>query len=203
MPDASNSFFRFLGAAMNTLSLTIAPGNPTNGNFGLLAMDTAVETAFIAGATYTPASTWPVMSSPQVENITLVGADFLATARCFSTLTLDITNNIQALQCIGSLGARELTLGRFEARISGQLYFTNPEFYEAMVNQSEFQLIIEMKDTAPSPNQHNWKLDLPRCRLSRADIVAGGTGQPMVVDFEAQALLDPTKSTIEVTRTIA
>jgi hypothetical protein len=203
MPDASFSYFRYRGAAMNTLTLTIAPGNPTNGNFGIMALDTETTATIITGATYVPASTFPVMSSPQVQNVTLVGVDFLAVTRCFSTLTLDITNNIQALQCIGSLGARELVLGRFEARISGQLYFTNSDFYEAMVNQSEFQMVIEMQDTAPTPNLHTWKFDLARCRLSRADIVAGGTGQPMVVDFEAQALLHPTKSTIEVTRTIA
>jgi hypothetical protein len=196
------SYHRFSGCMINTMTLSITPGEPITGSFGLVGNDLKLGTAAIVGATYNPAGANPVMTAPLVTSIVLKDpitgqpVTWLNNS-CFTNVEISINNNGRGIQCIGFLGTKETVLGRFECSISGSLYYANDEPLQALIDQDEFEFEVVCTDSAG----HSYTFDFKRVKFSTATVVATGTNEDVLVDFTLQGLEDDVHPiTVQITR---
>ncbi|HVQ48491.1 MAG TPA: phage tail tube protein, partial [Mycobacterium sp.] len=151
-----------------------------------------------SGATYVDPVMTPVFTAPLVTDISISG--IAASAMCFSNITLTLANNDRALECIGSLGAREMALGRAEVTIAFSLYYADSELLEMLMVQTEFAMAFTLTDSDTPANSYIF--EIPRAKLTQCNVVAGGTGQDVMADCVASGLLDTvTGTSLRITRT--
>lgn len=179
--DTDFAFQRYTGAMVDTLSLSIAPGEAITGSVGLIAADQQLADTPIASATYAGPATSPVMRAPNVTAIELIDPATETPfpwvgAKCFTQLDIAFGNNARALTCIGHLGAKERVLGQFTAELSFSLYFTGNDVAELMRAQKEFGVRVRCEDGAGA----HYEFMFPRCKLGAHTSNAGGTGQDVL-----------------------
>jgi len=190
-------YHRVPGAIMNGFSMTIAPNAPITSTFDILGKDYITASAIVTGATYGTLAMKPVFTAPLVTNISITG--IAAGTPCFNNITLTLNNNDRALECIGSLGAREMALGRAEVTIAFSLYYYDKALLDLLKAQTAFAMSFTIVDSDTVPN--SYQFDLPKCKLTQCTVVAGGTGQDVVADCIATALLDTvTGTSLKITR---
>lgn len=191
---ASDSFHRFSESAFVSAAITITPGSPITGTATVNGGPLTLGTAPIAGAIYPDPGTEPVLV-PSDAVVTIGG---IASTACFGTLTLTFDNGTRGIQCIGTLGEKEKVRGRFNATISGQLYYATDDIVHALIDQTEMPVTVTLKDAADATE---YEFVYPRCKITAAPVTAGGTGTDVVIDFTIQALYDTTAThTVQVTR---
>lgn len=191
LDDVDSDFHEIRGCIMNGFTLTIAPNAPITGTFEILGKDYAVEQAIITGATYLDPVFNPVFTAPLVTDIQISGV--AAAAQCFNNITLTLSNNARALECIGHLGAREMALGRAEVTLAFSLYYADGGLLEDLMDQTEIAISFTVNDSDNPANSYTFTL--PRAKLTQCNVVAGGTGQDVLADCVATGLLDPVTDT--------
>jgi hypothetical protein len=153
-----------------------------------------VET-MIAGSTYADPGAHPVFTSPQVTEVSVAG---ITNALCFQNLSIEFNGNVRAVECIGTLGAKEQVPGRFEATLRGSVYFVSNALLDYLISQASFACSVELSDTAGN----KYELTFPRCKMTAGGANAGGTGQDILSNISIQALYDTgSGTTCTVTRT--
>lgn len=194
MDDAPTyNYQRFIGCMTDTMSLSITPGEPITGSFGFVGNQMDLATAPIAGATYVPAGTDPVMTAPLVTDVTLLDYEtdlpvsWLSTA-CFTNVEMALTNNSRGIQCIGTLGNKSTVLGNLEITVSGSLYYSGNDPLQALIDQEQFVFVITTTDSVG--NSYTWRIE--RVKFTTATVNATGTNEDVLVEFELQGLEDTT-----------
>lgn len=178
----------FPEAMVNTLALTITPGQIITGTYGMIGGTMVHRTAEFSGQTWIPGGVNPVMTAPKVVDIAFYETDMTTPlglaigTHCFNNFVLNINNNVRAIECIGTLGARERALGKAEVTITAGIYFTDGMLLDMLIDQDEFAMKVIIQDSLASPANHKYQFTLPRAKLTAAPVLAGGTGQDVVVD---------------------
>ena len=194
---ANTDYHRVPGSIINGFTLTIAPNAPITAAFDILGKDYLTGSTIVTGATYLPLAMKPVFTAPLVTNIAISG--IAAATPCFNNITLTLANNDRALQCIGSLGAREMALGRAEVTLAFSLYYADDDLLDVLRNQTNMSISFTIVDSDTTPN--SYQFDIPKAKLTQCNVVAGGTGQDVVADCIATGLLDPvTGTSLKITR---
>jgi hypothetical protein len=196
--DAADTDYHLIpGCLVNGFTLTIAPNAPITGTFELLGKEYEPFVAPLTGATYVDPVFNPIFTAPLVTDIEITG--IAAATQCFSNIVLTLNNNDRARECIGHLGAREMALGRCEVTLAFSLYYADPAMLTALTQQVELDITFTVNDSDSPSNSYTFHL--PRCKLTQCQVVAGGTGQDVLADCVASALLDTvTNSPLIITR---
>jgi hypothetical protein len=185
-------YHRYLGLVPDTLTLNITPNEPITGSVGFIGNTLETGTTAIAGSTYVSAGANPVMTAPLVTGITLFDVDdnnvFDVGTSCFTSIAVNLASNNRAVNCIGTLGAKDTVLGRFEATIGYSVYFANDFMLDALLAQTEYKLVVSVMDAAGN----GYTLTFPRVKISSAQVAAGGSGEDVVVTGEMTALVPET-----------
>ncbi len=179
----SKSYHRFLHSAFSSLTLNITPGAPINGTASISGGVLDLDTAILVGATYPDPGSAPVL----VPSDVIIAMDAWAATSCFGTLTMTFNDNVRGIQCIGTLGTKEQVRGRFECAITADVYYSNDEPLQALIDQSEFPVTVTMDDAA---GVDKYAFYFPRCKMTAAPVVAGGTGQDVIASLAMNALYD-------------
>lgn len=200
LPGDVFTYHRFHHDAIAQMAITIAPGNPITGSLNVSGgpMDDPAD-AEIAGATYDSAGSEPVMTAPLVTELTIDAGT--VSARCLSEFKIDLNSNVRGIQCIGSLGEREKVLGRFEATLSGNVYFASDDLLQHLLDQDTFPVTVKVTDS----EGEFYSLTFPKCKVTAAPVTAGGgTNSDVVVALAMSALFDEAKgSTLLLERSSA
>lgn len=192
---ASYTFHRFMPSGVDTLEITIAPGDPISGNANFNGGVQSLDTAEVAGATYDDSGDNPVMTAPLVTELSIDTGT--VSTRCLSAFGMTFNSNLRAVECIGTLGPRELLLGVFSAELSGTVYYTDDTIIQKFIDQTPFPVIVKITDSEGNA----YEFEFPRCKAASAPVNAGGTGQDVVIDLTMAATYDTTKGyTVKVTR---
>ncbi|EMI5484350.1 phage tail tube protein, partial [Acinetobacter baumannii] len=92
--------FIYRGIQVNTGEMTIQTTGKITGNFGLVGSSfTRQQVNPVTNPI--PASTRPLVSMPNVEKLLINGQSIQGKA-CLQTLTINFSNNLEAIRCIGS-----------------------------------------------------------------------------------------------------
>jgi hypothetical protein len=118
---ATDTFYRLTGFMVNTLSVSITPGQAVRSSFSGMALDGDVDTAIIAGATYTAAGTEQVMSGCDVTAISAYGLS----SPQFLGMRVNINSNARLVHKLGSRTAFQQGLGRFRVTVELDVYLEN------------------------------------------------------------------------------
>lgn len=178
----------------NTLQMTITPGSIISGAFGTIAGTVQTRTGEFTGQTFVSAGIDPVFTAPKVSQLEFRSTNLTTPLgiglgiNCFNNMVINLNNNIRGRECIGFLGPQEFALGKANSTIAATIYFSNNDMLDMLIDQDEFSLFVTVADSGVSPNKHSYQLIFPRCKMTAAPILAGGTGQDVVVDAEIAVL---------------
>jgi Phage tail tube protein len=119
---------------------------------------------------------------------------------CISKLSMAIKNNQRAIQCLGTLGARDMRHGTLEITGDCEFYFNDGTVYNRFVKGFTFDLRFAMEDTAG--NRYDFLL--PRCKFETGEVAAGGRNTDVMLTGTYRALYHAgTGIVARVTRTPA
>lgn len=184
-------YHRFTGCLVNGFTLNIRPNQPITGSFAMIGKTVTPGSTALSGATYTQPALTPVMNAPNVVGIEIDGVP--AVSQCFNNLQLTLNNNNRAIECIGTLGPKEMALGRAEVQAQFSVLFSSSDLLNTLLTQDELSLEFTTKDADLPANYYTWLL--PRVKFTANPIVAGGTNQDVVNAVTAQGLYDATAAT--------
>lgn len=191
-------FHRVRRAMIDAMTLTFAPTAAGTGTITLLGGSFTRSHDVLAGATYDDPGLRPVMLGADVIPVVFRIGGENYTTWCFSQIVVNFRNNGRAIECLGTIGAAEMALGRFECEITMTVYASRDThaLMDAFLAipiagqsvRTEVAVAFETRDGFG--NFYFWEFD--RCRIQTCTQVAGGTNQDVVVALTLQALMGPT-----------
>jgi hypothetical protein len=183
-------YHRIIEAAVDAMTLTFTPGGPNTGSVTILGGTYSRQDTEIVGSTYGDPGQKPVMIGSEVFPIKITIASVDYTGWCLSALTVNFKNNARAIECLGTVGAAEVVLGRFEAEVTAQIYVQSAtkELMDAFLLGQE----IAFEFTTADSLGNSYLFQFPRIRVASAQQVAGGTNTDVVLAATMQALVTTT-----------
>lgn len=176
-----NSFPRYTGCTMNTMSLSIAPNAMVTGSFGVVGAGMVADQPSL-GSPAAALSTDPFDSF----NGTLEeGGSSIAVV---TSLELNLDNGINPLFVVGSSDAANVDRGRSNLTGTLSAYFQNLDLIQKFVNEVESSLKLVIAD--PAGNEH--RIIMPRVKYNGASFPVNNE-QALTINMPFQALLDPTE----------
>ena len=190
------------GCMVEGLNLEMEIGRIVTGAFNFMGFGIdpefgVMETTF-GGETVNAAPTTSPMNA--VTNFQDFMINAVPYSGCINKLSLNVKNNVRAIQCLGTLGARDMRLGILEVTGDAEFYFNEGSIYDKFVKGFEFDLRFALEDNVGN------RLDfvLPRVKLESAEVVAGGRNTDVMMSGTYRALYDGTAgNVIQITRTPA
>ncbi len=195
---ATDSFSRFTGSTVNTLSLSIPAQGKITGSLGLMAQKETLASAIISGATYAAASTEPVVnSSSHFAALSLTG---ISPALKLRQLNLEINNNLRERPVLGSLFSEEFGAGRLDVTGTFEAYLEGGGQYQAVLDHASGALAFTMG----AATTKKYTVSLPKIILLDGARQVGGNADDVILSVPFRAVYDSTAAcSIQITRAVA
>ncbi|EMI2084099.1 TPA: hypothetical protein NJU60_002792, partial [Acinetobacter baumannii] len=164
--------FIYRGIQVNTGEMTIQTTGKITGNFGLVGSSfTRQQVNPVTNPI--PASTRPLVSMPNVEKLLINGQSIQGKA-CLQTLTINFSNNLEAIRCIGSgKYTPEFYLEKMmDIGVNANFMFsaTSASWIDAIKTRDVFTLTFDITDTKGSKYSFNF----PQLEVKEANHPDGG-----------------------------
>ena len=193
----SYAYNRFGGAEISSLALTIASRSSVKGSIALMGQMETTDTAVLSGATYTAASTTPIMTANQVAALSVSG---LAAQPKVKNLSLNFANNLRIRDKVGSLYTDSFGVGQFDVTGTIDTYFESNALYQAVLAHGGGALSCTVGATA---NQ-KYTIALPNIRFLDGARTMSGKSDDVMVSIPFRGLFDPTSAaSVSITRAVA
>ncbi|MDR0102089.1 phage tail tube protein [Acinetobacter baumannii] len=183
--------FIYRGIQVNTGEMTIQTTGKITGNFGLVGSSfTRQQVNTVTNPI--PASTRPLVSMPNVEKLLINGQSIQGKA-CLQTLTINFSNNLEAIRCIGSgKYTPEFYLEKMmDIGVNANFMFsaTSASWIDAIKTRDVFTLTFDITDTKGSKYSFNF----PQLEVKEANHPDGGGDDIITIDINfAQVRTSPT-----------
>ncbi|HIF5335838.1 TPA: phage tail tube protein [Acinetobacter baumannii] len=183
--------FIYRGIQVNTGEMTIQTTGKITGNFGLVGSSfTRQQVNPVTNPI--PASTRPLVSMPNVEKLLINGQSIQGKA-CLQTLTINFSNNLEAIRCIGSgKYTPEFYLEKMmDIGVNANFMFsaTSASWIDAIKTRDVFTLTFDIIDTKGSKYSFNF----PQLEVKEANHPDGGGDDIITIDINfAQVRTSPT-----------
>jgi hypothetical protein len=193
---ATSNYHRFLGCAINSLSLDIPMRGLITSSIDLMGKQaSAAATSIISGATYTAPNAETPFTSDKITAITILGTTPVA-----SRVTLNITNNMRERPSVGSLYTDEHGLGGLDVSGSVEAYYSDNTFLDAIRQHSSGVITFTMGVDA----NKKYTFNLPAAQIGNGSLPSFGKNDDVMVRFDFTGLYDSSESTsLKVTRLVA
>lgn len=195
---ATYSFHRYTGCTVNTFSLAIAARAKVTGSIGLVGQKETLASTIVTDATYTAATTEPILtSSAHVAALAVAGLNPVPKVR---SLNLEFNNNLRERPVVGSLYTEEFGAGRFDATGTLEAYFESQALYEAVLDHGGGALSFNIgKDT-----NKKYTVLLPKIIFLDGAKQIGGNNDDVMVSIPFRAVYDATEDcSVKITRAVA
>lgn len=193
----TDSFSRFTGCMVSSLSLAIAARAVVTGSFNIMAKQEALDTAIIAGATYTAPNTNPVSTAS--ANVASLSVSGLTTQPKIKSVSLDMNNNLRTRPIVGDIYSQEFGSGRFELKGTLECYFENNELYQSVLDHGTAALSFTVGNAVGS----KYTFLVPKLRFANGERRPGGNNDDVMVSVPFTGLYDTTTGcTLQITRAV-
>lgn len=194
---ATDSFSRYVGCMMNSLSLSIAARAKITGSLALMGKSEALAAAIIAGATYSAAGTEPVQTgSVDVAAMTFPGG---GTPKVRS-LSLELNNGLRTRPVVASMFSEEFGRGRFSVTGTAEIYFESNTLYQAVLDHGGGALAFTVGRDA----NKKYTFNMPKIIFGNGERRPGGNDDDVMVSLPFRAVYDATEDcTLKITRAVA
>lgn len=193
---ATDSYSRFTGTMVNSLSFNIAARAAITCSVSLMGQKETLATAIIAGATYLDPTDTPVStSSANVAALTV--ASLSPKVR---SLTMQINNNLRVRPVVGSKYTEGLGYGRCEVSGTLECYFETNALYQAVLDHGGGALSF----TVGNATDEKYQVDLGKIIFGNGERQPGGNDDDVMVSIPYRAVLnDADDCTVKITRAVA
>lgn len=195
---ATDSFHRYTGCTVNTFSLAIAARAKVTGSVGLIGQKETLAAAIVTGATYTAATTEPILtSSAHVAALAVAGLNPVPKVR---SLNLEFNNNLRERPVVGSLFTEEFGAGRFDSTGTLEAYFESQALYQAVLDHGGGALSFNIGKDA----NKKYTVLLPKIIFLDGAKQIGGNNDDVMVSIPFRAVYDATEAcSVKITRAVA
>lgn len=183
----SAEFFVYTGMTPSSMSLDIASGAKTTGEFAFMGKDsTRAATTQLPGV---PAAsrTYDIMSGVSGTACALWAMGAPLTGTFINSVKLSYDNSLRASKAICSLGAVSIGAGTINATVDLEVYFASgAKFYSEFLSNSN----VELAFTAFDMSGNGYVFTLPKANISTYTVNAGDKDSDLMVQIQLTALLD-------------
>ena len=175
----------YKGMTPDKLSLKLASAAILDGSVDFKGKDASRQVGSLLHATVTASTANAVMNG--VNNVVNVLEGGSALAGTFiKSLSLDISNNLRALDGIGYLGSVAVASGQAAVSGSVEFYFNDGALYDKFLANASSSLSFRVNDASGN----GYVFTLPNLKYSGGKIVAGGINQDIMVSMSFTAIRD-------------
>jgi hypothetical protein len=195
---ATDSFSRFTGAAINTMSLSVSAQEKVTGSMAFMAQKETLDTAILAGATYAAPNVNSVANAS--TSIAALTVGDIAPAPRVKALSFEINNGLRMRPEVGSPYTN--VFGADRCAITGTLncYFESNALYQAVLDHGTAALSFLIGNE----DGKRYAILFPRIRFGDGERAVGGNNDDVMVNIPFQAILDPTEAcSLKITRAVA
>ncbi|MDR7036111.1 hypothetical protein J2X36_000847 [Methylobacterium sp. BE186] len=197
--QGASSYSRFLGAVVNTLSLSIGARAKVTGAVGIMAQKETLDTAIVSGATYAAPGTDPISTaSANVANLTLSGVTPNPKVR---SLTLEVNNNLRTRPLVGNLYTESFGYGMCDVTGTLECYFESNTLYAAALAHSGGGAL---SFTVGNAANKKYTVLVPKLILGNAERRPGGNTDDVMVSIPFRGVYDSTAAcSLQITRAVS
>jgi hypothetical protein len=193
---ATDSFSRFTGCMVNSLSLAIAARAAITGSLALMGQQETLGTAILSGATYVDPNDNPVSTaSANVASLSVA-----ALSPKVKSLNLQIANNLRTRPVVGSKVSEQFGYGRCEVGGTLDCYFESNALYQAVLDHGGGAVSFIVGNSTGE----KYQFDLPKIIFGNGERQPGGNDDDVMVSIPFNAVYDESEAcTIMITRAVA
>lgn len=142
------------------------------------------------GATTVAAPQNDVMNA--VGNVVQVNTDGLISTSCFNTLSITYENNCRPIDCVGTLGHRDIKFGRAEVTGTIGLFFENTLDYQRFLDAASFSFAFHVEDNPGAGQTYGnaYTFNFPYVRYESGTLVSEGLDTNIFFNATFRALVD-------------
>lgn len=194
----SNTFRRFRGVMVNTMSLNLPSRQKAAIDFGLMGMQEALDSAIITGATYAAANAnQPATASSNVGTIAITG---VTTPLRVKTLQFEVNNELRIRDAVGTLFTAEFGAGRCNVTGTIECYFEGNDQYQAVLDHGTGAISFTIGVEA----NKKYTITIPKAQFLDGSPTWGGNTEDAMLSLPFRGVYDPVSAcSIQVTRLVA
>lgn len=185
-PGGTNAIFYYRGCMVNTMSFNFETGSILAGDMNLVGLSSEGTATAIAGETITDVPAYDIMNS--VSSIAAIDITGLPAGVEFKTLNLNVDNQINQAEAIGTLGAVDLVPFSLQVTADIELYFEDTSVYNLYKNASSFSVAFTLQDASGNI----MVVYLPKCKFEELSEPVDGKDNFLMESGSLRALRDPT-----------
>lgn len=191
-------YFRFIGMACNKMTLNFPDQGEVTGSYQFVGMESSINAAVVAGATYVEATTAPVFST--VYHISQIAIDGTPLSSCLvKDMTLEINNNVTPKTGLGVLGACETLPHKLSITGKITIYFTDAVMYTRFTAGTAFSLSVSLLNGTLD----GYTILLPKVKINADTVPVTGADANVMENVTYTALYDAGEAcVIKVTRVV-
>ena len=194
----TDTFRRFSGCMINTLSLSVGSRAAVTGSFGVMGQKEVTAEAIVTGATYAAASTTAVSTAS--ANVAALSVAGISPAPVVRSLSLQLSNNLRARPAVASLYSAEFGSGRFDVTGTLDAYFENKDLYDEVLAHGDAAISFTIGNAASS----KYKFDIPKAIFGDGNVTAGGNDDDIMVSIPFRGVYSSSDAcSLKITRAVA
>lgn len=183
-------FHTFNGCCIESMDLKFDIGKIVTGSFTVMGAKISQAESAPTGATYAASNTnVPMNAVTDLGNFSIDGVPYTG---CINSLGLTMKNNTRAIQCLGSIGAKDMKLGTLEVTGDMNLYFNDGSIFDKFVEGTEFAFSFDITDE----DGNKYSFSIPRAKYESGEALAGGRNSDVMATMKWRALYDVTSNSV-------
>jgi hypothetical protein len=195
---ATDSYHRFSGAMINTLSLDITAKQAVTGAIGVMAKQESLGTGILAGSVYTAANIRTPMTA--AASVGALSVASLSPAPKIRRITFEANNNLRARPVIGSPYSEEFGEGDCDVTGSIEAYFDSQALYSAVLAHGGGALVM----TIGHVSGEKYTVNFPNIVFLDGVKQIGGNNDDVMVNVPFRAKYDSVSgASMSITRAVA
>lgn len=193
--SVADAYLRFVGSRIGGFSLNLTPDEIITGSLKVMGTAHTADTAIITGATYTAASTTPVMAGVDVTSLAVSGIAGVD----YTSMTIDVDNSLRVQRKLGSTSARGVGYGRRQVTGTLTAYFEDLTAYNAFLNDDTPSIVATATDGTDT-----FTITVPKIRITGGEAPTPGNDQDVMLTLNWQGVYDSGLQTdIQISRSSA
>jgi hypothetical protein len=185
-----STFEWFTGQQVNTVSLQARTEQILTGSVGFIGQGGQNGTAAKANTTYIAAPDGQILNASSNVARIAQGGSLITGPNWVQELSIEINNNLERENAIGSLAAVNVRTGEFMVTGTINTYFGNLDILNAVIANTETSFDLHIG--RPDGERPHMTFDMPRIKFSAGAAPVQGKNQSRVVQGSYQALREPT-----------
>lgn len=182
------SHFYYAGCQISGMTFNFTTGSILNGEMQIVGLEETITDTPLAGQTVTNVPSYQIMNS--VTSLLRMKVGGISADAVFSTLNMNINNNINAAKGISYLGAAALASFTLDITNEMEVYYEQKTIYDNYKAGNAFDIEMVLDDG----DGNNIGIFLPNCKMETLETPIPGKDEFFMANGSIRALRDATEN---------